>query len=295
MLLRQLEYFCAVCERGSFTRAAEDHFVSQSAISQQVKSLESELGVRLLERKGRGFAITPAGQVLYRKGSDILSQLDDLRFEVEGVANGYATSLTVGYLNRYDGWEVQAAVAAFAARHPGIEINAVGGSHDELYRMVVSGEADLVFNDQRRELSGDFVNLHLMTGFGYVEMSEIDPLSGHDAVSVRDLKGRCAILIAAPEMAEVERTYYRDHLNFDCEFRFVGSREEGRMLVAGNHGFMPIEMRQSEGASGSIVKRMPLVDATGKQASQSYYAFWLKSRTSPLVEEFAEILKGLFA
>lgn len=295
MLLRQLEYFCAVCEHGSFTRAAEDHFVSQSAVSQQVRSLESELGVQLLERKGRSFTVTAAGQALYRRGSDILSQLDDLRFEVEGIANGYATSLTVGYLNRYDGWEVQAAVAAFASRHPHIEINAVGGSHDELYRMVVGGEADLVFNDQRRELSEDFVNLHLMTGFGYVEMSDADPLSALDAVSVKDLKGRCAILIAAPEMAEVERAYYRDRLNFDCDFRFAGSREEGRMLVAGNHGFMPIEMRRSAEASGAIVKRIPLVDARGEQTSQSYYAFWLKSRASPLVEEFAEILEGLFA
>ena len=84
MLLRQLEYFCAVCSHGSFTRAAEEHFVSQSAISQQVKVLEAELGVELLARKGRSFAITPAGQMLFRKGSDILSQLDDLRFEVEG-------------------------------------------------------------------------------------------------------------------------------------------------------------------------------------------------------------------
>lgn len=190
---------------------------------------------------------------------------------------------------------MQAAVAAFAARHPHIEINAIGGSHDELYRMVMGGEADLVFNDRRRELSEDFVNLHLMTGFGYVEMSEVDPLSARDALSVRDLKGRCAILISAPEMAEVERAYYRDHLNFDCEFRFVISREEGRMLVAGNHGFMPVETRQEDGASGSIVRRIPLVDAKGRQASQDYYAFWLKGRTSPLVEEFAEILQGLFA
>ncbi len=295
MLLRQLEYFCAVCSHGSFTRAAEEHFVSQSAISQQVKALEAELGVELLVRKGRSFAITPAGQMLFRKGSGILSQFDDLRFEVEGIANGYATSLTVGYLSRYDGWEVQAAVAAFAARHPHIEINAIGGSHDELYRMVMGGEADLVFNDRRRELSEDFVNLHLMTGFGYVEMSEVDPLSARDALSVRDLKGRCAILISAPEMAEVERAYYRDRLNFDCEFRFVSSREEGRMLVAGNHGFMPVETRQEDGATGTIVRRIPLVDAKGRQTSQDYYAFWLKGRTNPLVEEFAEILQGLLA
>lgn len=253
-----------------------------------------ELGVQLLERKGRGFSVTPADLVLYRKGSDILSQLDDLRFEVEGIASGYATKLTVGYLSRYDGWEVQAAVAAFAARHPHIEINVRGGSHDDLYHMVMDGEVDLVLNDQRRELSEDFENVHLMTGFSCVEVSDIDPLAKRDSVSVSDLKGRCAILIATPEMQEVERAYYRNHLNFDCEFRFVGSREEGRMLVAGNHGFMPVESRRKTVASGAIVKRIPLVDARGCQAFQNYYAFWLKSRASPLVEEFADIIRDLF-
>ncbi len=295
MLPKRLEYFCAVCELGSFTRAAEERFVSQSAISQQVRALEAELGVELLERRGRGFSLTAAGQVLYQKGSRILSELADLRLEVEGIANGHATSLTVGYLNRYDGWEVQEAVAAFAARHPHIEVNAIAGSHDELYHLVMRGEADLLFNDRRRELSEDFVNVHLTTGYAYVELSEIDPLSKRDAVSVADLKHRCAILIAAPEMAEVERTYYRDRLNFDCEFRFVESREEGRMLVAGNHGFMPVEMREEAGATGTVVRRVPLVGADGRQASRDYYAFWLKGRTNPLVEEFAEILQGLFA
>lgn len=295
MLMRQLEYFCAVCRSGSFTKAAQENFVSQSAISQQVRALEADLNVDLLERKGRSFRLTPAGEHFFRKATDILAQLDDLRYETQGIAGGYRAKLSVGYLNRYDGWEVQAAVAAFAARHPHIEISAIGGSHDELYRMMLSGTVDMAFNDRRRELSDDFENRHLTTGYAYVELSESNPLSRAESLTVRDLKDQTAILIAAPELEEVERTFYRDRMNFACAFHFVRSREEGRMLVAGNHGFMPIEARVAEGPSGTILRRIPLAGGTGTQLSQDYYAFWLKSRTTPLVEEFADILASLFA
>ena len=112
---------------------------------------------------------------------------------------------------------------------------------------------------------------------------------------MRDLKGATCVLIASPELEAVEQAYYRDMLNFDCEFLFARSREEGRMLVAGNHGFMPVELRGAEPASGTIIRRIPLVDAKGAQLAHEYYAFWPESRTNPLIEEFADILEGLFA
>ena len=60
MLLKQLEYFISVVEHNSFTQAAYEHYVSQSAISQQIKSLESSLGIPLMVREKRSFYLTPA-------------------------------------------------------------------------------------------------------------------------------------------------------------------------------------------------------------------------------------------
>ena len=59
MLLRQMKYFVAVVECSSFTEAAEQCYISQSAISQQIQSLERELGVELIRRQNRHFTITP--------------------------------------------------------------------------------------------------------------------------------------------------------------------------------------------------------------------------------------------
>ncbi|MBP3797351.1 MAG: LysR family transcriptional regulator [Ruminococcus sp.] len=66
-MLKQIRYFQSVVKLGSFTEAAEEHYISQSAISQQIKALEDELGVKLLERKKRSFTLTEAGEYFYRK------------------------------------------------------------------------------------------------------------------------------------------------------------------------------------------------------------------------------------
>lgn len=293
MELRQIQYLCAVVETGSFTRAAEHCLISQSAVSQQVKALEAELGYELLHRQGRSFTVTPAGELFARKASALLSQLEDLRFEAEGVANGWATTLAVGYLNRYEGWEVQAAVTAFAARHPHIPVHATAGSHDTLYQLIRCHDVDVLFSDRRRALSDAYVNRHLLDGWCYVEVSEASPVAWADVLAVSELNNLPCILIASEDQEEIERTYHRDVLGFRSEFLFARSREEGRMMVAGNRGFMPIEMRSQGGRSGSAIRRIPLV-GQGGQLKSEYYCYWPKDRSNNLIEEFADILAGMF-
>jgi len=294
MLLRQLEYYCAVCETGNFTKAAERCYVSQSAISQQIKALETELGVELLHRHGRSFSMTSAGENFFAKGREILAEMERLTYETQGIAGGYATSLSVGYLNRYEGWEVQGAVAAFAARHPNIPITAHAGSHDDIYRLIIAGKVDMVFNDKRRQFHPDYVNRYLMTCYEYVEVSESSTLASAASVTVSDLSHLPCILIAEPKTEDVERSYYRDMLNFDCDFLFARSREEGRMMVAGNRGFMPVEVREQGPRTGTIVRRIPLHGTDG-HISHEYYVFWPKDRTNNLIEEFAGMLEETFA
>lgn len=73
-MIRQIQYFQAVVRCNSFTEAAEECHISQSAISQQIQALERELGVKLLERRNRKFSLTPAGEYFYknilRQGSE---------------------------------------------------------------------------------------------------------------------------------------------------------------------------------------------------------------------------------
>ena len=75
-MMKQMKYFQAVVRCKSFTKAAEECFISQSAISQQIRALENELGVKLLIRRNRSFSLTPAGEYFYQKSLVLISDYE---------------------------------------------------------------------------------------------------------------------------------------------------------------------------------------------------------------------------
>ena len=98
---RQMRYYIAVVETNSFFEAGELCHISQSAISQQIKALEEELQVQLLERHGRKFTVTPAGRYFYEQARKQVQALDSTLREVRRVASGEYQRLRVGVLNGF--------------------------------------------------------------------------------------------------------------------------------------------------------------------------------------------------
>lgn len=96
-MLKQLKYFQSVVRLNSFSEAAEENFISQSAISQQVQALERELGFLLLERKNRSFTLTPAGEYFYQKSLILTADYERMRSEAAKIARGNEDSLKIGY------------------------------------------------------------------------------------------------------------------------------------------------------------------------------------------------------
>src|ERR1700712_4145167 len=99
MEFRQLEYFVAVAEEANFTRAAERVHISQSGISAQVRQLEQELGVRLLDRASRTSALTAAGRAALGPARTALAAVDALRRAVDDVSGLVRGRLTVGMVS----------------------------------------------------------------------------------------------------------------------------------------------------------------------------------------------------
>jgi DNA-binding transcriptional LysR family regulator len=95
--LRQMRYFTAVAERGSFTRAAQELHVAQQAVSQQVKALEQLLGVTLLERSSRQVTLTPEGRVFLADCRRVLAGADRAALRVQAAARGEAGTLRLAY------------------------------------------------------------------------------------------------------------------------------------------------------------------------------------------------------
>lgn len=96
MNLRQLRYFVQVAEAGSITRAASQLYVAQPALGAQLRLLEEELGVGLLQRHSRGTRLTPAGELLYARVLPVLRDLAAVRQEVMALGAGSRESLVLG-------------------------------------------------------------------------------------------------------------------------------------------------------------------------------------------------------
>ncbi len=95
--LRQLRYFIAVAEELSFTRAALRLHLSQPPLSQQIQSLERDLGVRLLERTKRSVALTEPGRVFLEQARQVLAKVDEARSQTVAAAAGYSGQLRLAY------------------------------------------------------------------------------------------------------------------------------------------------------------------------------------------------------
>ncbi len=96
MELRQLRYFLAIAEHGTFSKAASKVFVAQSALSHQLGQLEDELGARLFERSRRGAELTEAGVVFHAYALSILRQVEDAASSVSGLTDSPAGKVVFG-------------------------------------------------------------------------------------------------------------------------------------------------------------------------------------------------------
>lgn len=292
-MLKRIQYFQTVVRLGSFTEAAAECYISQSAISQQIQALEQELGVELLRRQNRKFTVTPAGEHFYQKSLRLTAELEALCRETVRIADQDRAALRIGYLKCYGGQEFRLAVGAFSARHPDVEVQIVNGNHEDLYDALRMGRVDLILSDQRRAFSDEYVNFILTTCGCAVEVAAGSPLARREALETGELRDTPCILVASPEQRENERAYYQTVVGMDGEFRFADNLEEARMLVAGGKGFLPIEGGEQGLQFGLSLHRLPLL-RNGKPIRRTYCAFWKADNSGYYVETFAELLKQQF-
>jgi DNA-binding transcriptional LysR family regulator len=143
MELRQLEYFVAVAEEASFTRAAERVHISQSGVSAQVRQLERELGQSLLDRSGRSVRVTDVGAAVLPFARAALDAAGNARLAVDQLAGLVHGRVAVGMVNGCAIPVVSELLAQFHRRCPGVSISLNEDGSDRLLESVRNGQLDL--------------------------------------------------------------------------------------------------------------------------------------------------------
>ena len=145
MELRQLRYLEAVARHGHFTRAAEELHVAQSAVSHQVRRLEQELGVELLQRTTRSVELTAAGRLAVARAQAALAEADGISGELDELRGLVRGTIAIGALLPAGPLDLPALLGEFSRRYPGIEIEFREGTSSYMQGSLARGELDVAF------------------------------------------------------------------------------------------------------------------------------------------------------
>ena len=138
-----MRYTVAIAEEQSFTRAAQRCFVVQSALSRQIKSLESELGVRLFARTSRKVEVTPAGEAFVKQARLCLQAAERAKASAAAACGEIRGSLTIGVIPTVTAVDVAAVLGAFRRSYPEVGVHVRTGGSDEFLRRIAAGQLDV--------------------------------------------------------------------------------------------------------------------------------------------------------
>ena len=188
--MQQLRYAVAIAEEQSFTRAAQRCFVVQSALSRQIKSLESELGVRLFARTSRKVEVTPAGEAFVKQARLCLQAAERAKASAAAAHGQIRGPLTIGVIPTVTAVDIAAVLGAFRRSYPEVGVHVRTGGSDEFLRRIAAGELDVGFlgltegvtprGVQTRELSQERL---------VAVLSEGHRLAGRRRLCLKDLAG----------------------------------------------------------------------------------------------------------
>jgi LysR family transcriptional regulator, transcription activator of glutamate synthase operon len=145
MEVAQLRYLVALADELHFTRAAAREHIAQPALSQQIRRLEDEVGLALVERTTRRVSITEPGELLVARARRILAELEAARAELQAVRGIQSGRVLVGALHTMGPVDLALVLAEFHERHPGVELTVREQSSEELAEMLRVDELDLAF------------------------------------------------------------------------------------------------------------------------------------------------------
>jgi DNA-binding transcriptional LysR family regulator len=192
--LRQLRAFLAVARRGSFTRAAEDVALSQSAVSLSVRQLENELGLKLLDRTTRQVQLTAVGSTLVATGSRLIEELDATLRELRDIGEQHRGRVVMACVPAVARSLMPKCVVYCANKWPSISLSIDDSAASEVIRKVARGEAE--FGIASGEIaSTDLLAQPLMDDPFRLVCRRDDPLAAKHSVRWTQLTGRRLVML----------------------------------------------------------------------------------------------------
>ena len=143
MDIKQLINFITIVEEGNITKAAQKLHISQPPLSNQLKALEEELGVKLIERGSRKVTLTDVGNLLYKRGKDMVNVFESTLNEVEDFKSGIEGVLKIGAVSTCNQFIPNELISPYAKQYPKVKFELYEGNTYEVVDMIERGIVDI--------------------------------------------------------------------------------------------------------------------------------------------------------
>lgn len=190
MDIQHMRYFLAVARNQSFSKAAEELFVTQPILTRCIQNLEKELGVQLIQRSTKHFALTEAGQILLTQGNRILQQHQDIYRQMADIAGGQAGELRISGPGVLLDMYFPRLVTRYRKDHPGVRITIRERGSLTVVQDVLEGTADIGLVMLPLADGNDLEIIPIVKDEIHVLVHREHPLAKEKSVHIRQLEGQ---------------------------------------------------------------------------------------------------------
>ena len=297
MNTNQLKYFVAAAESQSFTKAAEQHYVSQTAVTQQIRLLEDTLGCRLFDRTTRPVTLTPAGRAFLIEAKAILERMSRAIDRVHDASTGLIGTLRVGYVRGYERSDLSVLMRGFHETHSNVLITFYRCSTDVLAAGLLNNEYDVIFTWDSTNLkqNPDIEYLTVEKARLVVALYARHPFAQRSSLRRSELRGENILYMSPSAANDSYGDAFFMELYKDAGYRpnilFRSSDTESvLMMVASEEGLsiLPDYCTYKLYNADNLVF-VPLV---GAGEEEEIIAAWRKEHHNPALQQFLETLRG---
>lgn len=291
MELRHLRYFVAVAEELNFSRAAQRLHIAQPALSNQIKALENELEVQLLERTRRMVRLTEAGKTLLADARPLLADAQTAELHVRGAQKGETGTIHIGYVLTAANARLASIIKAFRQSYPNVEPDLAQLATGAQITALKNRRLDVGF--MRPPVSAPEIETEVIGEEKMVlAVASGDPLARKKRLTWNELKGK-TVLSVHPSVAN----YYYESFFAACrrnKVRYVVGPysqdiHSSLWLVSTGYGVTPITESVREFASSSLA----FVDLPADGPTIQTLLAWRKDSISPVLANFLRTVRSL--
>ncbi len=289
MNIQQLWYFLSAAEHQNFSKAAQDHYISQTAISQQILSLEQQLGFKLFYREHRAVQLTPQGQVFYDEIKVILVKLDQATKKARLTGSSYI--LSIGFVGLTEKTFLSDFIRNFRANNPNIELVFTQDTSEMIRQGMIDECLDIVFDlaystEPLDNISWKVIGQDRLCAVVYSG----HPLSERKSLNLSELAGESFVSIEkkeAPYAFEAIQALCHK-CGFIPEIKAQTKSPETILFLVESHigiALLPYSAKSST-KNGTV-----FIPLAGEEYQLTAVIKWLRSNNNPAIKIFVKSLE----